>query len=66
MFKCFPFLCVLTMSIVSVMVPHLRPSFNKWFEYSELLLLLLLEANFDQHRTMNNNHSNPQQSNKAL
>jgi hypothetical protein len=42
-FKCFPFLCVLSMSILSV-IPQLRvcPVFNTWFEYPELLLIFLI------------------------
>jgi hypothetical protein len=34
-------LCVLIMPIVTVMFPYLCPLFNMWFEYPELLLLLL-------------------------
>jgi hypothetical protein len=34
------FLCVLMMSMVSVMVPYLCPVFNTWFEYPQLLLFL--------------------------
>jgi hypothetical protein len=44
-FQCvqvFPFLCVLMMSIVSVMVLYLYPVFNMWSEYPELLLLFLI------------------------
>jgi hypothetical protein len=40
-FKCFPLLCELAISTVSVMVPYLCPVFNMWFEYGELLLLFL-------------------------
>jgi hypothetical protein len=40
-FKCFPLLCDLAISTVSVMVPYLCPVFNMWFEYRELLLLFL-------------------------
>jgi hypothetical protein len=41
-FKCFPFLCVLIMSLVSVMVPYVYPIFNIWLEYPELLLLFII------------------------
>jgi hypothetical protein len=41
-FKCLPFLPVLMMSIVSVIVPYVCPIFIVWFEYPELLLLLLM------------------------
>jgi hypothetical protein len=40
-FRCFPFFCVLIMSIVSVMVPYVCPMFNMWFEYPELRLFLI-------------------------
>jgi hypothetical protein len=30
--KCFHFLCILIMPIVSIMVPYLCPVFNTWFE----------------------------------
>jgi hypothetical protein len=41
-FKCFPSLCVLTMSNVSVTVPYVCPVFDIWLEYHELLLLFLI------------------------
>jgi hypothetical protein len=40
-FKCFPFLCAITMSIAPVIVPYLCPVFSMWFEYPQLLLLFL-------------------------
>jgi hypothetical protein len=41
-FSCFPLLCVLIMSIVSVIHPYLHPVFNMWVEHPELLLLFLI------------------------
>jgi hypothetical protein len=41
-FKCLPFLPVLIISIVSVMVQDVCPVLSMWFEYPELLLLLLM------------------------
>jgi hypothetical protein len=43
-FKCFPFLCGLMMSIISVMVPYLYPMFIMWFEYPELILIFLIDC----------------------
>jgi hypothetical protein len=41
-FMCFTFLCVFTISMVSVMGPYLCPVFSIWFEYPELLLLFFI------------------------
>jgi hypothetical protein len=41
-FVCFPFLCVFTISMVSVMGPYLCPVFSMWFEYPELPLLFFI------------------------
>jgi hypothetical protein len=45
--KCFSFVCVLIMSIVSVMVPYLCPVFSMWFEYLGLLLLFLIAPAYE-------------------
>jgi hypothetical protein len=39
---CFPFLCVIMMSVWSLIVPYLFFVFNMWVEYLELLLLFLI------------------------
>jgi hypothetical protein len=41
-FKCFPFLCDLMMSVLSLMVPYVYPVFNMSVEYSVLVLLFLI------------------------
>jgi hypothetical protein len=38
----FSFLPVFIITIVSIMVPYVYPIFSIWFEYPELLLLLLI------------------------
>jgi hypothetical protein len=43
-FRCFTFQCVLMLFMVSVIVPYLRPVFNMWVEYPELLLLFLFAS----------------------
>jgi hypothetical protein len=42
--RCLPFLPVVITSIVSDITPHACPAFNMWFEYPELLLLLLMSC----------------------
>jgi hypothetical protein len=45
-FRCFPFLSIFLISIVSVMLPYECPVFNMWLEYPDLLLLFVMSLMF--------------------
>jgi hypothetical protein len=51
--RCVPFLPVVITSIVSVITPYAYPVFNMWFEYPEILLLLLMSCKCSLYLVLN-------------